>query len=120
MDCINVFNDITEQMPQSESAFQIAKQSLTKSLQSRRYTKQSLIYYYLQMKKLGLDYDLNEVIYKALPSLTLQDIVKFEQQTMTQKPWRYTILGNEQELDMENLNRIGSIKRLTLENIFGY
>lgn len=120
MDCINVFNDITEQMPQSESAFQIAKQSLTKSLQSRRYTKQSLIYYYLQMKKLGLDYDLNEVIYKALPSLTLQDIVKFEQQTMTQKPWRYTILGNEQELDMENLNRIGSIKRLSLENIFGY
>ena len=120
MDCINVFNDITEQMPQSESAFRIAKQSLTKSLQSRRYTKLSLIYYYLQMKKLGLDYDLNEVIYKALPSLTLQDIVKFEQQTMTQKPWRYTILGNEQELDMENLNRIGNVKRLTLEDIFGY
>ena len=119
-DCISVFNDITEQMPQSEAAFQLAKQSLTKTLQSRRVTKTALIAYYFQMKKLGLDHDLYETVYKNLPSLTLQDITRFEQEHMTQKPWHYIILGDEKELDMDALQQIAPVKRLTLEDIFGY
>ena len=120
MDCISVFGDITEQMPQSEAAFQLAKQSLTKTLQSRRVTRLALINYYFQMKKLGLTGDLYESVYNALPSLTLQDITRFEQQHMTQKPWRYIILGDEKELDMNGLQKIAPVKRLTLEEIFGY
>ena len=120
MECISVFDDITERMPQSESAFTLAKQSLTKSLQSRRVTKTSLIAYYFQMKRLGLDYDLYEKVYQALPSLTLQDIVRFEQQTMTKKPWLHVILGDEKELDMQGLNNIAPVHRITLEEIFGY
>lgn len=120
MDCIRVFNDITEQMPQSETAFQLAKQSLTKSLQSRRVTKLSLIYYYLRLKKLGLDTDLYESVYNALPALTLTDIAHFEQQHMAQKNWRYIILGDEKELDINALQQIAPIKRLSLEDIFGY
>jgi len=120
MDCINVFNDITERMPQSEGAFQLAKQSLTKTLQSRRVTKYNLINFYYQMKKLGLDRDLYEQVYQELPSLTLADITNFEQQTMTRKPWCYVILGDEKELDMDGLNQIGTIHRVTLEDIFGY
>jgi len=50
----------------------------------------------------------------------LQDIVRFEQQRMAHKPWRYVILGNEKELDIKSLEKIGSIKRLTQQDIFGY
>ena len=120
MDCISVFNDITEQMPQSEAAFQLAKQSLTKTLQSRRVTKFALINYYFQMKKLGFTGDLYESVYKALPSLTLQDITRFEQEHIANKPWRYIILGDEKELDMDGLQKIAPVKRLTLKDIFGY
>ena len=116
-DCIS---DITEQMPQSEAAFQLAKQSLTKTLQSRRVTKLGLINYYFTMKKLGLDSDLYESVYQALPALSLSDVTRFEQQHMTQKPWRYIILGDEKELDLDTLQKIAPIKRLTLEDIFGY
>ena len=52
--------------------------------------------------------------------LTLDDIVKFEQQSMASKPYRYLILGDEKELDMDALEKIGPIRRLTLEEIFGY
>jgi hypothetical protein len=36
------------------------------------------------------------------------------------KPLRYLILGDEKELDMEALEKIGPIRRLTIEEIFGY
>ena len=38
----------------------------------------------------------------------------------TPKPYRYIILGDEKELDMPSLEKIGPIRRLTLEEIFGY
>ena len=69
---------------------------------------------------MGIDYDLNEKIYNALPNVTLQDIVNFEKQTMANKPYRYLILGDEKNLDMKALEKIGPIHRVTTEQIFGY
>ena len=50
----------------------------------------------------------------------LKDIVDFEKQTMANKAYRYIILGDEKELDMNYLEKIGPVKRLTSEEIFGY
>lgn len=119
-DCISVFNDITNNMPESESAFQLSKQNIEKSLQCRRVTKGNVINYYFTMKKLGIDYDIQESIYNALSPLTLQDIKNFENETMKNKTWRYAILGDEKELDMNYLKTIGNVKHLTLKDIFGY
>ena len=120
MDCIKVFNSILDTIPQSETAFEIAKQSAMKSLQTARTTKFSVLNSYYWAKKKGWDFDLNERIYKALPSMTLQDIVNFEKKNMVGKTYKYVILGDEKELDMEALGKIGPIRRLTTEDIFGY
>ena len=120
MDCVNQFHAILNDMPQSEAAFQIAKEALAKRLASQRTTKFGLINAWLSAKLLGIDYDINERIYKAIPDITLKDIADFERQQMANKPFRYVILGNEKELDMKALEKIGPIKRLSTEEIFGY
>jgi len=68
----------------------------------------------------GIDYDINERIYNALPNITLQDIVKFEKEQMANKPYRYVILGNEKELNMKAIQELGPVKRVSTEEIFGY
>ena len=120
MDCVRQFHQILDTMPQSETAFRIAKEALTKRLASQRTTKFGLINAWLSAQWLGIDYDVDERIYNAMPGLTLQDIVRFEQQQMAHKPYRYVILGDEKELDMESLEKIGPIRRLSTEEIFGY
>ena len=120
MDCVNQFNEILDHMPQSESAFKIAKDAVTKQLASMRTTKFGVISAWLSARERGLDFDINHKIYEQLPSVTLQDIVRFEQQQMADKPYRYIILGDEKELDMPALEKMGTIRRLTLEEIFGY
>ena len=59
-------------------------------------------------------------MYEAVPSLTMDDVAKFEKEVMANKPYRYIILGDEKQLDMKALEKIGPIKRLTTEEIFGY
>lgn len=119
-DCINVFNNIVDTIPQSQAAFDIARQSITKKLQSQRTLRENVLYAYYFAKQRGIDYDIDEKIYNALPSLTMNDIVKFEQLNMAHKPYRYIILGYEKQLDMKLLEKIGPVKRLTTEEIFGY
>ena len=120
MDAVNQFHVILNEMPASENAFRIAKDAVTKQLASQRVTKFSVISDYLLAKRRGIDYDINEKIYNALPALTLQDIVDFEKQGMANKQYRYIILGDEKELDMKALEQLGPIRRLTTEEIFGY
>ena len=120
MDCLRQFHQILDTIPQSEAAFQIAKDAVLKQLASQRTLKMGVINSYLNMKRLGLDYDLNEKLYRDVQKLTLQDIVRFEQQQIARKPYRYIILGDEKELDIPSLEKIGPIRRLTTEEIFGY
>ena len=120
MDCIRHFHHILDTIPQSETAFRIAKDALTKRLQSQRTTKFGLINAWLLAKQLGIDFDINRKIYSSLPALQLGDIVSFEQQQIGRKPYRYVILGDEKELDIESLERIAPIRRISTEEIFGY
>ena len=120
MDAVGHFLEILNEMPESEQAFGIAKEALTKRLASQRTTKFGLINAWFSAQNRGIDYDLNERIYKALPDITLQDIVKFEQEQMANKPYRYVILGNEKELDMKAIQELGPVKRVSTEEIFGY
>ena len=120
MDCIKEFHNILNEFPASENAFKIAKEGLTKQLASQRVTKMDIINRWYSMHQLGLNYDLNEKIYNDLQKVTLQDIVNFEKANMANKAYRYIILGDEKELDMESLEKIGPIRRLTTEEVFGY
>ena len=107
-------------MPQSDAAFGVAKEGVLKQLASQRTIKFGVISAWLAAQRLGLSDDLTHLVYQQLPAVTLQDISRFEQQQMAGKPYRYIILGDEKELDMEALGKIGPIRRLTIEEIFGY
>ena len=119
-DCIRTFNSIMDSVPQSEKAFDIAKQAVMKRIESSRTLKTGVINAYLQAQDLGIDYSLQKKVYEALPSIKLSDLVKFVNDNIARKPFRYIILGDENEIDMKTLEKIGPVKRLTTEEIFGY
>ncbi len=120
MDCINEFNKLLNNTPEREAGFNLAKQGLMKSIASARTTKFSILNAYMTAKKLGIDYDLNKKEYEALPAITMADLMKFAKENIQNKTYKYIILGDEKELDMKSLEKIGPIKRLTTEEIFGF
>lgn len=119
MDCVRTFKQILDSVPQSQAAFDIAKQSLEKNLRSTRYTKYNLLTQYLNAQRHGLNVTPSEIIYNNLSKVTMQDMINFEQKEMARKPYRYAILGDETQLDMNALKQLGTIHRLSTEEIFG-
>lgn len=120
MDCVDEFNKLIANIPQSDAAFNLAKESLKKKLASRRTTRFGVLQSYLAAQDRGIDFDIYSKVYKELPKLYLYDIVDFEKENMAGKPYRYLILGDEKELDMDRLEKIAPVRRVTLEEIFGY
>ncbi len=120
MDCIRQFHAILDDMPRSEASFAIAKEAVMKKLASERTTKFGVINAWLIARRLGISEPLAKTIWQQLPSVTLDDIYSFEQSHMAHKTYRYILLGDEHELDMPALERIAPVKRLSLEEVFGY
>lgn len=120
MDCVKEFNNLLDSMPQRAAGFELAKQSLMKALATTRVTKYNVLTDYLWAQRNGLDYDINQKIYETLPKLQLKDLVEFAKENIANKAYRYLILGDEKSLDLDALNKIAPIHRLTSEETFGY
>jgi hypothetical protein len=80
----------------------------------------AVLNYVFRSKKLGLKHDINEDIYRDASRLTLRGLENFAQNNVAGRKYRYIILGNIEDLDMERLNALGKVNILTLEQIFGY
>ncbi len=120
-DAFNAFNELFDQMPESESAFNLGKESLITDIRTERITKMNLIWNYLDALKMGRKSDIRKDFFQKIPSITLADVKKFQEQYIKGKPKTYVILGKESDLDFTKLEQLyGPVTKLSIETIFGY
>ena len=117
---VEAFDEIINDMPRSEKAFDLAKSGLLANLASKRTTKANVLWSYLEYEKFGLKEDLNKTVYEGVKKLSLDDVAKFQQSFIKGRPYTYCILGDKNDLDMNYIGSLGKIKFLSQEEIFGY
>ena len=120
IDALNAFDEIINNMPVSEKAFGIAKESLISRLRTERITRDGVLSYYLEQEELGLTGDSRKQLFEAVQAMTLDDVVAYQQNNVKNRKYITCILGRESDLDMKSLEKWGKIIRLTQEDIFGY
>lgn len=119
-DAVAAFNEILNDLPQSEKAFNIAKENILTNLRTERILREDILWTYLNAQEWGFKTDSRKNIFDNIPSLTLADVTKFQEQYIKNKPLRYCVLGNLKDIDMKSLEKIGKVKVLSQEEIFGY
>lgn len=120
IDALDAFNELFNEMPMSETSFSLAKEGLVSQIATNRISKMSIIWNYLSNKRLGIDHDLRKDLYSAIPSFTLNDVKRFNEIHIKDKPKTYLVLSKEEETDFRGLKQFGPVQKLTLEEIFGY
>lgn len=119
-DAIEAFDDIINNMPRSEAAFELAKQGLDSRLRTERTIKDNIAWAYINALDLGIDKDRRRVIFENVPALTLDDIEAYQKANVAGRTYVYAILGDIDDLDMAALEKLGRVVRLSTEEIFGY
>lgn len=112
--------DLLNNMPESNTDFEIAKNAILAKIESERVTKSSVLWNYEEAKNMGLDYDIRKDIYEKVKTMTLEDLKAFQQQQIKNKPYTTVLVGNRKNIDFEDLKKYGDVTELSLEEIFGY
>jgi predicted Zn-dependent peptidase len=119
-EAVETFNSILNDMPESEKAFTIAKESILTNTRTQRILKENILWSYLNALEFGYTTDPRKEIFEKIPDMTLDNVKAFQEKYVKNKPFTYCILGDTTDLDMETLKKIGPVKILTQEDIFGY
>ena len=117
---IEAFDEIINQMPESEAAFEVAKEALITRIRTERTTGEDVLYRYLTDRELGLTEPLAKKVFEVVPTLTLEDVKATQDKWVEGRTYHYGILGDIKDLDMKFLKGLGKVQVLTLEEIFGY
>ena len=120
IDALTHFDEITDNMPVSEAAFNIAKEGLLAQLRTQRFTGQRVLRYWESLQDVGLNTDIRRDLFNKVQDMTLADVTRYQQQNLKSRSYYTCVLGDESQLDMDALARWGRIVRLTTEEIFGY
>ncbi|HIZ85160.1 MAG TPA: insulinase family protein [Candidatus Coprenecus stercoravium] len=119
-DAIDAFNVIINDMPVSQQAFDIAKESILTNQRTQRTIKEEVLWLYLYSERLGLDHDINRDIYENVLNYTLQDVIDFQEKMVKGRKYTICILGDPESLDIKALEKYGKVTLLSTEEIFGY
>ena len=119
-DAIIAFDGIIKDMPVSENAFKVAKESALNEIRTGRVLRDNVLWSYMWCKRFGYDYDERKDVFEKLPAYTIDDVIKFQQEQVRGKVFNYAILGNIKNLDMKYLQSVGDVKVIDSKTIFGY
>ena len=117
---IQAFDEIINDMPESEAAFNIAKEAMMTGIRTQRITGRNILSSYRSTREMGLTEPRSKKIYEVLPSLTLEDVKATQDKWVEGRTYHYGILGDIKDLDTKYLRTLGPVQTLTLEEIFGY
>lgn len=120
IDAINTFNDIINNMPESEAAFKLAKDGMIARMRTDRTIKMDVIWDYISAQYLGQNVDSRIKLYNDVQNMTLQDVIDYQNKWIKGRTYTYCILGDKKELDINALKKVGPVIELKQEDIFGY
>lgn len=113
-------NELLDTLPNAPEMFNNAKTSLKKSLASERIVDENILTSYITAQRLGLSYDIRKKVYEQIPTMSFETINQFHQQKLSHKPYTYCIVAGEDKINPKDFLQYGNVKKLTLEEIFGY
>ncbi|SMC57199.1 Predicted Zn-dependent peptidase [Pedobacter africanus] len=119
-DAVNGMNELLNELPQNEKAFEASKYNALNGIETSRITKTGILGAYFSDKKLGFDHDSRIDEYAGLKPLTFADIKSFHGNNVANKTYNYCIVASEKKVKMEDMQKFGTVNKLTLEQIFGY
>lgn len=113
-------NELLTELPNNEKSFIGAKSNVIKNFESARIEKDAIFSAYFAEKKLGSNLDSRKATYERAKTLNFSDINNFYKENIAGKPYAYSIIGSENRIKKEDLEKIGPLTVLSLKEIFGY
>jgi zinc protease len=117
---VDAMLELMNKMPKAEIQFNESKISALKTIESDRIIKSGIYWNYKSAQKRGIDYDVRKDSYEKIQQMEFSDIENYFNENIKGRTYTYCVIGKKSDMDMEALKKLGEIRELSLEEIFGY
>ncbi|MDF2454847.1 MAG: pqqL [Cytophagaceae bacterium] len=119
-DAMDAMLGLLNTFPYSDVMFTNSVSSLQEIIASERIDRMDVIFTYLKNKRLGITFNTREDLYNKLKTYTYKDLLNFHAAHIKGKTNSIVLVGSKDKLDLEQLKKYGTVRELTLEEVFGY
>ena len=113
-------NELLNELPNVEENIKFARAGIKKDIETERITQDGIIFNYLAAQQKGLNEDIRKKTYAAVDKIGYTELKQFHSDNIANKPYTYCIVASEKKLPEEQMKKYGEVKKLSLEEIFGY
>jgi predicted Zn-dependent peptidase len=117
---IVAMNELLNDLPNVEENIRFARAGIKKDIETERITQDGIIFNYLTAQQKGLNEDIRKKTYTAVDKIGFNELKQFHGEYIANKPYTYCIVASDKKLSEEAMKKYGELKRLSLEEIFGY
>lgn len=87
--------NLINNLPESQEAFNIAKEGIMNKIESERVTRSGVIWSYISAEDKGLDYDIRKDIYQDVQNITFENLKDFHSKYIKDKNFVTVMVGFE-------------------------
>ncbi len=117
---IIAMNELLNDLPNVEENIKFARAGIKKDIETERITQDGIIFNYLTAQQKGLNEDIRKTTYTAVDKIGYNELKKFHSEYIANKPYTYCVVASDKKLPEDEMKKYGELKRLSLEEIFGY
>jgi len=110
--------NLLNEMPQAEENFNDSKNALKKRMRTERYKFSDIFWAYLYAERMGKANDGKKELYESIDKYKLSDISDFFDKHVKAKPYTMIVIGSKEHVDFKTLEQFGTVKEVTMEELF--
>lgn len=119
-DATGTLLDLMNDMPKAQKQFDLARESIIKKIETERIIKTKKFWTYQRNLDRGIDYDIRKDVYEYMQTVDMEQFSAFFDEYIKGNNYTFLILGGKKQVDMNALGELGTVKELTLEEVFNY
>jgi predicted Zn-dependent peptidase len=119
-EAVTAMNELLNEIPEIPSNVEFARSGIKKDIETQRITQDGIIFNFLDAELKGLTEDIRIKKYKAVDKIGYKELKDFHTKFVAAKPYTYAIVASENKLKIDDLKKMGEVKKLSLQEIFGY
>ena len=117
---IVAMNELLNDLPNVAENVKFAREGIKKDIETERITQDGIIFNYLTAQRKGLTDDIRKKTYTAVDKIGYNELKQFHGEYIAGKPYTYCVVASDKKVTEDTMKKYGELKRLSLEEIFGY
>lgn len=119
-DAISSMLELDNSMTKNQIAFDAAKTSIKRTIQSERIAGEDILSYVANSRKIGITTDVRKQEYENVEGLDMEKINAFFNKNIANKKHRIVVVGDKSRIDMNMLSKYGTLKVVNKNDILNF